>query len=238
MRVTCSPGGVQIDVADTGIGIDAAKIATLFERFVQADSTTTRRYGGTGLGLAICAELAHAMGAQIRVESRPGAGSTFSLDLPLRRVAAMEAKPAPHAEAAPARVRAPHSRCRRQSNKPAGPPGDPRERRCLDLEIVPNVGRRRSMRLSAAAGTWVLMDVQMPVMDGPTASRAIRAAEAASGRRQVPIIALTANAMPHHIADYRAAGMSGFVSKPINITELLGAIEAATEPAASEAASR
>jgi PAS domain S-box-containing protein len=235
VRVTRSPGGVQIDVADTGIGIDAAKIATLFERFVQADSTTTRRYGGTGLGLAICAELAHAMGAQIRVESRPGAGSTFSLDLPLRRVAAM-AKPAPHAEAAP------HACALRILAAEDNPTNQQVLQAILesvgaDLEIVPN-GQAAVDALERGRWDVVLMDVQMPVMDGPTASRAIRAAEAASGRRQVPIIALTANAMPHHIADYRAAGMSGFVSKPINITELLGAIEAATEPAASEAASR
>jgi PAS domain S-box-containing protein len=220
-------GALAFTVTDTGVGISPAQQAMLFRKFEQADASTTRRFGGTGLGLAICRELAERMGGRIEVTSAEGQGSSFTVVLPLPRVTG--GRPAAPATAAPS------------------PPCAPSALRVLAAEDNPvNQLVLRTLLSQAGvepeivgdgvdavaaweSGDWdlILMDVQMPRMDGPTAARFIRGRERAQGRARTPIVALTANAMNHQVQQYLAAGMDGFVSKPIEVGRLFEAINAA-----------
>ena len=232
-------GGVRIVVRDTGIGIEPARIPLLFQKFVQADSSTTRRFGGTGLGLAICRELCKAMGGSIGVQSEVGVGSVFVVDLPLESAgpAAILAEPAPASDAAaPAaglRVLAAEDNLINQLVL---------KTLLAQVGIEPViVGNGAEAVAAFVEGGWdlILMDVQMPVMDGPTAAKAIRAEEAARGATPTPIIALTANAMSHQVEAYRAAGMNGFLAKPIEVAQLYEALAVAVpgaQPGARDAA--
>jgi PAS domain S-box-containing protein len=221
---------LSISVSDTGIGVAKDKLAGLFQKFEQADASTTRRYGGTGLGLAICRDLAELMGGTIIAESALGQGATFTVELPLRRIAATAA-PAP----APA-VERPMS-------------GEPTPLRVLAAEdngmnrlvlktlleqvgVTPvMVGNGREAVEAWASDAWdlILMDVQMPEMDGPTATGVIRARERAEGRARTPIVALTANAMDHQVAEYLQSGMDDFVAKPIEAGRLFAVVQAALD---------
>ncbi len=219
-----TPRGVRCEVRDSGIGIDADRIPTLFEKFVQADSSMTRRYGGAGLGLALCQKLSKAMGGEILVESAPGAGSTFALTLPLPvcGVTAADAREE-MAAAAERQVRV----LAAEDN-----PVNQMVLRALlgQIGLEPTIVANGIEALAAwEAGDWdlILMDVQMPLMDGLSATQAIRAREAELGRTAVPIIAVTANAMIHQVASYRAAGMTGVISKPIDVEALFSAMIAA-----------
>jgi signal transduction histidine kinase/ActR/RegA family two-component response regulator len=222
-------GALRIVVRDTGVGIAAEKLPTLFEKFTQADNSATRRFGGTGLGLAICRELTQMMGGSIDVESREGQGATFTVELPLERGEPAEA-------AAPVEA--------------AGDDGDLRllaaednatNRQVLqavmdslgiDIDIVPD-GQEAVDAWKVGGYDLILMDIQMPVMDGIAAAREIRKLEASEGRRRTPIVALTANALTHQIEEYLAAGMDGHVAKPIEIAKLYEAISAALTAAAT-----
>ncbi|HEY1752305.1 MAG TPA: ATP-binding protein [Caulobacteraceae bacterium] len=215
-------GGLRLSVADSGIGIPRDKILTLFEKFTQADSSTTRQYGGTGLGLAICRELAQLMGGQISVLSDDGKGSTFIVELPFARGAAAEGAEAPQAVAdvqqRSVRVLAAEDNLVNQKVlKAIVEPMD------VELELVGD-GRAAVEAWRAGAYDVILMDIQMPVMDGITAAKAIRAAERAEHRPRTPILALTANALVHQVEEYLAAGMDGHVAKPIEISKLYDAM--------------
>jgi len=229
VRLSRSGAGVRVEVADTGIGIAAERVARLFEKFVQADASATRPYGGSGLGLAICQELCRAMGGAITVDSTPGEGSTFAIELPLRQVerAAPVAGPTSLPDGPALRVLAAED--------------NPVNRMVLkallaQLGVEPAIvetGVEAVRAWEAAHWDLILMDVQMPLMDGPTATMTIRAREGLLGRPRTPILAVTANTMPHQLASYRAAGMDGVVSKPLNVTDLftaMGAAVAADEP--------
>jgi len=228
--VTVAPTalGVRLSVRDTGPGVPEGFAERLFEKFTQADSSTTRRFGGTGLGLAICRELCEAMGGCITVENGPEGGAIFTVDLPLVR----SSEPAP---SRPDEVEAPLAKA------PAG------ERALRILAAEDNAVNQLVLQTlleqigvdativddgAQAVEAWangafdlILMDVQMPHMDGPDATREIRAREAATGRTRVPIVALTANVMRHQVEAYAAAGMDAFVAKPIAIAELYAAID-------------
>ncbi len=229
--------GLWISVRDSGIGMAAEKIPLLFQKFTQLDASTTRQFGGTGLGLAICHELTVLMGGRIWAESVENEGSTFHVELPLARAAAAPVVEAEADDALPddqgrvLRVLAAED--------------NPTNQMVLstiiqifgaDLELADNG--------ALAVEAWergdfdvVLMDIQMPVMDGIAATREIRSREAAQGRARTPIIALSANAMVHQIKEYMAAGMDGHVAKPIELPKLHAALEAAlTQRMASEAA--
>jgi signal transduction histidine kinase/ActR/RegA family two-component response regulator len=239
VRVDAEGEQVRFTVADTGIGMSADRIERLFDKFVQADSSTTRRFGGTGLGLAICRELCRAMGGTIGAESQVGAGSVFTVELPLARAPAQVAEAAAEA-AGVADLDAGALRILAAEDNPVnqlvlktlmGQIG-------FDIVVVDN-GELAVEAWRGGAWDLILMDVQMPVMDGTTAARAIRRLEAESGRAPTPIIALTADAMTHHAEAYRAAGMTGFVAKPIELAKLVAAIAEAVngrEAEASEAA--
>lgn len=221
-------------VSDTGIGIAPEPLARLFQRFEQADASTSRRYGGTGLGLAICRQLTDLMGGRISADSTLGEGATFTVVLPLTRLSDVE-------------LAAPPAPC-----SPPQPPGSEQVLRVLAAEdnevnqlvlktlmhqvgvepVVVADGRQAVEAWEAEAWDVILMDVQMPEVDGPTAARMIRDREQATGRARTPIIALTANAMSHQIAEYRTAGMDGFVAKPIEVGRLFAAIEEALSPPA------
>jgi len=231
-------GRLQLKVSDTGIGMDAGQQAGLFRAFQQAEASTSRRYGGTGLGLAICRELTELMGGRITVQSKPGQGSSFTVRLPLEKLAA----PVRKAPAAP---------------EPAPEPAVEEPQRALRVlaaednsvnqlvlkTLLNQIGVEPVMvdDGGAAVDAWareswdlILMDVEMPVMNGPTAAAEIRRREKAEGRRRTPIFALTANAMEGQIAQYLAAGMDGHVAKPIAASRLFAALEAALEVANDE----
>ncbi|HYD44856.1 MAG TPA: ATP-binding protein [Phenylobacterium sp.] len=216
---------LRLQVSDTGIGIAPDRMARLFERFEQADASTTRRYGGTGLGLAICWQLATLMGGGIEAESTPGQGATFTVRLPMARIGDRLAEATPKAAEA--------------EDLDTGLKVLAAEDNTVNQLVLKTLLHQIGVQVQvvptglAALEAWraepwdvILMDVQMPEMDGPTACREIRAQEAAEGRPRTPIIALTANAMSHQIAEYMQAGMDGFVPKPIEVARLFAALQA------------
>ena len=211
---------VTFSVSDSGPGIAPCELQRLFEPFVQGDATTTRRHGGAGLGLAICKELVTMMGGDIRAEPGQRAGSTFTVDVTFPRVSLAGQTPAPSASPGPIDfdplilVAEDH----------------PLNRRVIAI-LLDEAGLRYefaedglSTVAAAASGRFdlILMDVHMPQLDGLEATRQIRAlgGEAAA----TPIVAVTANASAEEIAECLAAGMDGFVGKPINAGELLSAV--------------
>jgi len=226
VRFGCNPAGcLRLTVADTGIGIASDHLPGLFEKFVQADNSTTRRFGGTGLGLSICRELARLMGGRITARSVRGEGSTFVVELPLPRAEA-GAIPLADVESAPAEARAlrvlaaEDNLTNQKVLRAVLQPLD------IDLEIAPDG--------AAAIDAWrsgrfdlILMDIQMPIMDGVEATQIIRAEEKRSGLARIPILALTANAMTFQVEQYLQAGMDGHISKPIELQRLYSAIEQA-----------
>ena len=226
LRVTALPavpgdgGGVaaiRFAVSDTGPGIAPATLSRLFQKFEQADHSTTRRYGGTGLGLAICKELAELMGGAIGVDSRIGAGSTFHVTLPLAPGAAPPADPL----AAPRRQRHAYRLsvlCAEDVRTNQIIIATLVEQMGHDIHLVEN-GLQALQALASANYDLVLMDGRMPLMDGEQAVRQIRAGGDLQHRvldPTVPVIALTANASDLDRARYLAAGMDGFLSKPVD----------------------
>ena len=215
-------GRLILRVSDTGIGIPAESLACIFDRFVQADASTTRRYGGSGLGLAICRDLVALMRGDIAVESTVGVGTVFTVTLPLARAEAPERpQPAPQPSSEPALGHAPLRVLAAEDNATNQ----------LVLKVLlgqvgiePFIVANGQEAVDAwRDGPWdvVLMDIQMPVMDGITAVKTIRAAEIERGCGRTPIIALTANAMSHHLDNYLNAGMDALVPKPVNFAHLL-----------------
>ncbi len=210
---------VRCEVADTGIGISADAVDSLFRPFEQADTSTTRRFGGTGLGLNIARQLVELMGGGIGVDSRPGEGATFWFVLPFRQP-----------EKLPER-------------KPMGAPADSRARLAghillvednpINRKVAATMLRRLGLTLDSAAngrealtmlerGDYdaVLMDCQMPVMDGFETVRRLRMREAEIGNGHLPVIAMTANAMSDDRAACMKAGMDDYMAKPVRFSTL------------------
>ncbi|CAN7143216.1 ATP-binding protein [Phenylobacterium sp. LjRoot225] len=224
-------GRLQIQVRDTGIGMTKEQQSKLFRAFEQAEASTTRRYGGTGLGLAICRELSELMQGRIRVRSAPGRGASFTVSLPLPKVE--QAAPVRVPDEAPAPS---HAASERPLRVLAAEDNNVNQ---LVLKTLLNqIGVEPVMVSDGAAAVeawarepWdlILMDVEMPRLDGPSATLEIRARELSEGRPRTPIVALTANAMQDQVARYLAAGMDGFVSKPIAASRLFAALQAALD---------
>jgi PAS domain S-box-containing protein len=221
---------LEFTVRDTGIGMTPEAVSRLFTSFVQADASTTRRFGGTGLGLAICRELTDLMGGAIEVKSEVGTGSVFSVRLPIPRISdavARDAEPAPGDAAgfAPdvrvlvAEDNAINQLVIRTMLEQIG----------LSAIVVVENGRRAVEAWRAEPFDIILMDVQMPEMDGCAGTGIIRREEAQTGRIRTPIVALTANAMAHQVEEYLATGMDSCVTKPIEVAALFEAILSAAE---------
>ncbi|MBS0334037.1 MAG: response regulator [Proteobacteria bacterium] len=234
---------LSLEVRDTGVGFDAATAATLFQRFSQADSTITRRFGGTGLGLSICRSLAELMGGEISARSEPGQGSVFRVELPLTRSAPLEAYDARRRTAEAPRAAAIAVPVREAPLRILLAEDHPTNQRVVQLILAPyeaevvvvENGRDAVEAMTAGAYDLVLMDMQMPVMDGLAATRAIRDAEQAHGRgERTPIIMLSANAMQQHRLDAIDAGADLHLAKPITAAALVAAIAEALTAAAAE----
>jgi TMAO reductase system sensor TorS len=232
VRTAGKDGLLRFEVVDTGIGVSEEAQAHIFNSFSQADSFTTRKYGGTGLGLAICRQLATLMGGEIGVHSEVNRGSTFWFEAAL--------PPASDAASIPARRMQP--RAAPEGPPPATPPlvahaAGPTillvEDNPVNREVAAGMlqslgcaavsvenGRLAIEATDTAAYDAVLMDCQMPVMDGLTATADIRRREQRSGAARVPIIALTANAMEGDRERCLAAGMDDFLSKPFTQQQL------------------
>ncbi|MFN4117736.1 PAS domain S-box protein [Acidovorax sp.] len=226
LRVGGTSGQLTLDVIDTGIGIDAAGLQRIFDPFSQADASTTRRYGGTGLGTTIARQLTELMGGQIAVASQVGQGSTFSVQLPLQAAtehacdsAGAVARPLPRRALPPLRVLA-------VDDVPAN-------LELLDITLQRG-GHKVVLAYSGADAVKafererfdvVLMDLQMPDMDGLEATRHLRNFEQAQQRRKpTAIVALSASVLEQDRRNARAAGMDGFASKPIEPLRLMGEI--------------
>jgi len=205
---------VRISVSDTGIGIQESAQAKLFQKFVQADSSTTRHYGGTGLGLAISKDLALLMNGTVGCESKTGAGSTFWLELPLDLDLTPALTSPPAAVCCVGRGKLLLVEDNRVNQKLMI--------RLLESRnfkvVVAENGEEAVTRYKEQAFEAVLMDCQMPILDGYQATAAIRALEA--GTRHTPIIALTANAMSGDREQCLASGMDDYLAKPIHHQEL------------------
>jgi signal transduction histidine kinase/ActR/RegA family two-component response regulator len=209
----------RFEVRDTGIGIPETKQGVLFNAFSQMDSSTTRRYGGSGLGLAISKKLVEAMGGEIGVESRPSMGSLFWFDLPLAQGDITAPQAAEQHVLIPSRPR--HVLLVE----------DVELNQVLVADMLRSYGHKVTIAENgeeaitlAARGPFdlVLMDVQMPVMDGVEAARQIRRLPPPASA--VPILALSANVMPEDRARYLAAGMNGALTKPIDWPQLFEAL--------------
>jgi signal transduction histidine kinase/ActR/RegA family two-component response regulator len=224
--------GLQLAVRDTGLGIAPDKMRLLFQKFSQVDASTTRRFGGTGLGLAICQELATMMGGRVWVESVEGEGSTFyaTLMLPHAGELPQAADILEAVETAAPPARALHLLAAEDNPTNQVVLSTIMQMFGFELTLVSD-GARAVEAWRAQDFDAILMDVQMPVMDGVQATRAIRAAEAASGRARIPIIALSANAFQHQVHEYLAAGMDAHVPKPIELNALQAALELVLEEA-------
>jgi CheY-like chemotaxis protein len=215
-------GRYRVEVRDTGVGFDPSLSEAIFERFRQADSGVTRRYGGSGLGLAISRDLARLMGGTITASSEPGKGARFCLTLPLAEV---EAEP----DGAPSEDPAAGAAARTLRVLVAD--DNVVNRRVLELMLDPatfdtTAVENGAQAVAAAAQTdfdLVLMDIQMPVMDGLTAIREILRRIA----RPPPIVVVSANADPADVQRSMEAGACGHVAKPVSPGALFAAIERA-----------
>ena len=237
LALTHTPHGelcrLRIEVRDTGIGIDEEQIGALFTRFTQADASVSRRFGGTGLGLAISKEIVEAMQGRIGVSSTVGEGSTFWLeaDLPLAGDWTAAAEPDAVSAAFDRPIRAlvveDNAVNRELLTTLLTPFGIEIDTAGDGAEAIEAVGRGRY--------DIILMDMQMPVMDGLTATRRIRDLRDRDAAA-TPIVAMTANVLPEQVARCREAGMDDHLGKPINLPQLLAAIDRWTTPGAREAA--
>jgi len=206
---------LEFRVKDTGIGIPEDKLNTLFEAFTQVDSSTTRKYGGTGLGLQISKRLIELMDGHITVESQVGLGSTFIFDIKLSQ--GEEQQPAKTVKEANLSAK-PLSRILIAEDNPTNQMVISGMLKKLDYEFdITNNGQEAIDALKTGKYSLVLMDCQMPVLDGISATRKIREDTAFS---QLPVIALTAGATEEEQKECFAAGMSDFLSKPIKLDRL------------------
>ncbi|HEX3367172.1 response regulator [Phenylobacterium sp.] len=228
-------GRYRFQVADTGVGFDETRKTELFETFSQSDDSATRRHGGAGLGLALARQLAADLGGELDCHSAPGGGSVFSFDIELPTVGVkIDTLPAQAApiDDAPPRILVVDDH--------------PTNRKVLEL-ILDQVGaewvsvENGQQAVNACAlqdFAVILMDIQMPVMDGLTATREIRRQERAAGRPAVPVIIVSASGQADHVQAGRAAGAQMHLTKPVNAEALIDAVNtvlAEPEPRAATA---
>ena len=209
---------LRYEIEDTGVGIDPEAAAKLFERFRQGDGSTTRRFGGSGLGLVICRRLAELMGGDVGFDSTSGQGSTFWIEI--------EAE----ASAAPVEAHDDDDDTPLFAGLRVLLVEDNATNRLIAGRMLEALGAQVSLAEDGVQGVamaregfdLILMDIQMPGMDGVEATQRIRALPAPIGT--APILAMTANAMAHQQAGYVAAGMDGAIAKPLSPAALARAI--------------
>jgi signal transduction histidine kinase/ActR/RegA family two-component response regulator len=248
-RVAAATGdgiALEIRVVDSGIGIAEEVKTRIFDRFVQGDGSTTRRKGGAGLGLSIVKSLVEAMGGSVTVRSRVGGGADFRATVPIVAVAGLSGPPSVHTPSPAGRTTDATSSTARilvAEDNDAGfavldaylrRAGYTVERACDGREAI----------AAASRCDLILMDLEMPEMDGLEATQRIRASEREAGSRTVPILALTAHALQEYRERCLAAGCSGYLSKPIRMQALLDAVvgalveSSATAPTPSDTVGR
>jgi len=218
------PGGVRFCIEDTGIGVAREELAGIFESFTQADPSITRQYGGSGLGLTISRSLVEMMGGTITVQSAPGRGSTFCVVVPLPGAEDGEGRSKPRPAAAPpaAGAAARAGLSGRALLVEDNPINQQVATELLTAEgLVVDVAENGALALEMLAKNpgygAVFMDVQMPVMDGYAATRAIRATPGLEG---LPVVAMTANAMADDRQHCLDAGMDDYLAKPLDVGEI------------------
>jgi signal transduction histidine kinase/CheY-like chemotaxis protein len=227
--VTSTGATLDFAVIDTGVGISEDHLPRIFDPFTQADQSITRRFGGSGLGLYIAAQLVQQMGGRIEVVSQEGLGSRFTFSLPLERVEIAE----PTAAAADADPVEPLGVLLAEDN-------------VVNQLVVGDLLRGEGHRVTvvgngaeavaaAVSGTFdvVLMDMQMPEMDGIEATRRIRQREAETGDGHLPIVALTAHAQPQHRGEAEDAGVDGYLTKPLRAAQLSAVLAGLAQDAAA-----
>jgi CheY-like chemotaxis protein len=220
------------EVRDSGIGFEPAEAERLFNRFEQADGSITRRFGGAGLGLAICRQLAELLGGEISAEGRPGRGACFTFIVPLSPATAPASEDAAPAEPAARPLRVLVADDNATNRKVAE----------LILEaigaetVAVEDGQQAVAAVERGSFDLVLMDLQMPVMDGLSATRAIRVRETGKGLPRLPIIVLSANVMREHVAAAAEAGADDHIGKPVRAETLLKAVLKAAASAEAAAA--
>jgi CheY-like chemotaxis protein len=209
---------LKASITDTGIGIPQSAQSQIFQRFVQADGSISRRFGGTGLGLAICARLVALMQGEIGVYSRPGEGATFWFTLPLVEAAMAPETAADQGPVDLAAIRIllvedaePNQELITTVLRSAG----------VEVDLAVN-GAEAVEAVQTSRYDLILMDVQMPIMGGVEATRRIRALGGAWSR--IPIVALSANVLPEQVDTYHQAGMDDHLAKPINPRDMLSTI--------------
>ena len=219
---------LHFEITDTGVGIPDDNLEALFSPFEQADSTTTRQFGGTGLGLAIARGLARAMGGDISVSSRVGVGSKFEVVLPaaIGRESSDSGEELADSDSLPEGTRVLVVEDNAINRKVALAM---LRRLGLDAEAVDS-GEKALTVLGHSSFDLVLMDMQMPGMDGPTTTRAIRARTSCVLDSNIPIVALTANVLNEHRNECLEAGMVGFLSKPLVTKDLAAALRQHLSP--------
>lgn len=218
---------VAISVTDTGAGFDPALKAQILEPFHQIDSSMTRRYGGSGLGLAIVKALVGAMEGELSVSARPGQGSAFVVRVPLEAAeGAPEAIAPPQPAEQPTRARRLRILC--AEDHPANQAVIRLSLAGIGADIVMVADGAQAVAAAAQhKPDVILMDMQMPVLDGLEATRQIRRIESDGALKRTPIVMVTAHAMQQHLAAAFAAGVDGFVAKPMTAAKLIDAIETA-----------
>ncbi len=226
LRVSYQDAEVILCVKDTGVGIAAESIEEIFEPFSQVESSADRRFGGSGLGLSIVKKLVELMGGQVYVESELGVGSEFRLTLPIKPITDTEFRESKEAHIQPSLV----------SNFPAqGATVLVTDDNLINRQVANQLltklghfvleardGHEAVETIKRGKVDLVLMDVQMPVMDGLAATKKIREMEGLVG--QTPIIGLTANAMVGDESEMRKAGMNGYLAKPVRLEQLRQAL--------------
>ena len=220
-------GMIRLTVTDTGVGFDPSQKERVFGRFQQADGSITRRFGGTGLGLSICKQLASLMGGSLDCDSTPGKGSRFWFE------AFFETAIAPDAVTADEAGLDQHQTLRVlvADDHPTKLVVVQLMLEQLGVEIVTVIdGAEAVEAVERETFDVVLMDMQMPVMDGLEATRKIRAREAATGRKHLPILMLSANASPDHLRASSLAGADGHVAKPVTVAALTTALSDVLDP--------